>query len=365
MENVRASATQLSLNGNGTLGPLSLSYQLARDAHVSIEFIDQADKRYLLRDNEPRTAGPYTAQFDGTYTPEPTKADRRVLPSGQYRYVLTAVDATGQRDEKQGNVSIDAPRTPAPTIESLVAIPLVISPNGDAVDDQAKVSYTLTQDATVSIFVQDAAGKNYFLQPATPRKAAAIGLEWNGKIGNELLPDGNYDLHVQAQDKIGNVTDASRRVTLRNGGKSELQITKVEFSPIAVPLGGDLHVTIKVKNTGTTTISTFGPAPGTTYTTNMTYNNWMEDDGATPRYYERPGVWRVAVSWNVAGSPYPARWGLTPDLTPLAPGQESTITGTIKLLPRTPEVRFWASVEQGGVGFPGGEVGQTVIRIGY
>lgn len=364
LEDVHASAAQLTLNENGKLGPLSLSYDLARDAHISIAFFDQGGQRYVLRDNEPRTAGKYTAQFDGTYSPDPAKPDRRVLPSGQYRYVLTAT-AAGQSQESQGDLSIQAPQTLPPSIDKLVAVPEVISPNGDAVDDQTKISYTLTQDSTVSVFVENAAGNKYFLQPATARKAAAYGLEWNGKIGNDLMPDGTYNLHVQAQDNIGNVTDQSHRVTLQNGGKSELQITKVEFSPIAVPLGGDLHVTIKVKNTGTTTIQTFGPPPGTAYTTNMTYNNWLEDDGATPRYYERPGLWRVAVSWNVAGSPYPVRWGLTPDMSPLAPGQESTITGTIKLLPRTPEVRFWASVEQGGVGFPGGEVAQTVIRIGY
>ena len=35
------------------------------------------------------------------------------------------------------------------------------------------------------------------------------------------------------------------------------------------------------------------------------------------------------------------------------------------LITRVSDVKFWAGVEQGGVGFPGGQRGVTAIRISY
>jgi hypothetical protein len=48
------------------------------------------------------------------------------------------------------------------------------------------------------------------------------------------------------------------------------------------------------------------------------------------------------------------------------PGEEATILGTIQVnIDRQSVVRFWAGVEQGGVGFPGGQVGLTQIRVSF
>ncbi len=52
----------------------------------------------------------------------------------------------------------------------------------------------------------------------------------------------------------------------------------------------------------------------------------------------------------------------------LLPGEEVIVTGTITIGPDMKTInaqRFFAGLEQGGVGFPGGQVGQKVITIGF
>jgi hypothetical protein len=129
-----------------------------------------------------------------------------------------------------------------------------------------------------------------------------------------------------------------------------------------VPRGGILNVEIRVRNTGDTVIHTLCPPPGTAYTTDNNYNDFLLPDGQV-ECYERAGVWRVGVEWDLAGRPFPARWGLGKSLMP---GEEATILGTIQVnIDRQSVVRFWAGVEQGGVGFPGGQVGLTQIRVSF
>ncbi|MDO8671559.1 MAG: hypothetical protein Q7O66_09040 [Dehalococcoidia bacterium] len=358
-----SSTTVISPNGDGLDDFAMLGYSLSARSQVSIWLESATARRYIIRYKEPRESGHYQARFDGSYAPDPDGADRRILPNGTYQFVIEAVDDQGRREEGRGRIDVVNADTVAPEIENLGAIPDAISPNGDSKDDETLIQYGITKDAEVTIVAN---GPNvdakYLLEAPNQKHAGLYSYNWNGTSSAALLQDGKYIIHIMARDKSGNVTERVTPVTINGGGKPKLQITRVQFSPTSVFLGGDLNVKIMVKNTGDTLIRTMGPPPGTAYSTNMTYNYWLEDDGATPKYFERPGLWRVAVMWNLAGSPYPVRWGLPKDL---APGEEATIAGTIKVLSRTPELRFWAAVEQSGVGFPGGDVGIQTIRVGY
>lgn len=361
LANVGASASAISPNGKSVDNATLLTYSVSAQSRVSIWLESETGKRYTIREKEFRSPGTYQARFDGTYAPN-SSPDRRVLPDGSYTFVVEVEDERGKREEARGKIAIKDADTFAPEIQNVAAMPDAISPDGDSKDDETLIQYELTKDAEVTITAMGADGERFLLEAPNWKKAALYAHDWNGTTSNKLLKDGKYTVFVQARDKAGNVTQRSASVTIDGGGTPKLQITKVEFSPTAVYLGGDLNVKVKVKNTGDTIVRTMGPPPGTAYSTNMTYNYWLEDDNATPKYYERPGFWRVAVMWNLAGSPYPVRWGLPKDL---APGEEAIVTGTIQILSRTPELRFWASVEQSGVGFPGGDVGIQRIRVSY
>ncbi|MCS6802019.1 MAG: hypothetical protein NZ773_08785 [Dehalococcoidia bacterium] len=379
LSGVAISAPVISPNGDSIDDEAIITYTVGRQAFVSILFRDGAGREYLFRDREPRSAGSYQARFNGVAPVDDGKATRRVMPDGPYTFTVIAEDLAGERAEATGQVTlVNGDHRPVMITNLVLSLPgaagqvatrsaevVEISPNGDGVDDEAIISYGISKDAEVVVFAKDANGRVILIDERTPRKAALYTHYWNGTASGRLVPDGAYTIHVQAFDKAGNVSEEVRTLVVRGAGKPDLRITRVEFTPTAIPIGGTLNVTIHVRNFGEVPIKTMGPPPGTHYRTDQTFNYWTDETG-TPKYYERPGRWRVAVSWNTAGSPYPIRWGLFEDLDrELLPGEEAVITGTITVLPRQREFRVWAAVEQGGVGFPGGEVGLKTIIVNY
>lgn len=379
LSGVAISTPTISPDGDGIDDDAIITYTVGRPALVSIILRDAAGREYVFRDREPRSAGSYQARFDGVAPVDDGKATRRVMPDGAYTIIVVAEDPLGERAEATSEVTlVNGDHQPVLITNLVISLPgaagqvastgaevVAISPNGDGVDDEAIISYGITKDADVVVFAKDAAGRVILIDERKPRKAALYTHYWNGTAGGRLVPDGAYTIHVQAFDKAGNVSEEIRPLIVRGAGKPDLRITRVEFTPAALPIGGTLNVTIHVRNFGDVPIKTMGPPSGTPYRTDQTFNYWTDETG-TPKYYERPGRWRVAVSWNTAGSPYPIRWGLFEDLDrELLPGEEAVITGTITVLPRQREFRIWAAVEQGGVGFPGGEVGLRTIIINY
>ncbi len=361
----------ISPNGDGQDDQATIDYTLQQKSSISITMVSASGKEYSFRRGEERSAGSYAAIFDGTYSPDPDSPARRVMPDGDYEVVLEAVpldasgNPSGQAQPWRGRIALQGGDTNPPVVSNVVSRYGAISPNGDAEQDETDISYGLSKKATVTITASDAAGNGYMLSPPASRSAALYSHIWNGTTAEVLLPDGAYTIHIQALDVAGNLSEATTTVSVQGGGTPSLEITRVKFSPSAVPIGGDLNVEIRVRNSGNVPLPTLGPAPGRPYDTGINFNNW-KGPGEVPLYYERAGVWRVGVQWSTAGQSYPVRWGLTPDLEPLQPGQEAVITGTIKVnIDRTEEVYFWVSAVQEGVGFPGGRVGQQRIKISF
>ncbi|MBI3978863.1 MAG: hypothetical protein HY331_11820 [Chloroflexi bacterium] len=368
LADVRASQSAVSPNGDGQDDVAYLHYTVGDSARVSI-VLESSGGRYVLHDRLPRTAGSYSFRFDGTYRPDSGRDERRVLADGTYTFRIIAETAGGRQVEQTGTIAIAGADTQPPLIADLTISPDRVSPNGDGDHDDARIGYATTKDAEVSVYVIDDRGGRRVVAASQRQPAALYTVYWNGRVGDTLLPDGRYDVHVRAADRAGNVSEAVAPVWIDGGGRPRLEITRVSFSPKAVPVGGDLTVLIRVKNVGDTAVKTQGPPPGTTYATDTNYMTFAEqraDGKHVPRYYDRRGLWRVGVNWMQADRPYPIRWGLTPDLRPLLPGEEVVITGTIQVrLDETTDLEFWAGVEQGGVGFPGGEKGRQKIRVSY
>jgi len=357
----------ISPNGDNVDDFTAINYTLSRKARLSITLIDPQGKEYPIRSQEARSQGEYSAKLYGNYAPDGARADRRVMPNGEYTCLVVAEDEHGSSDEARVKLIIKDADTDPPQVTDVVISPKTISPNDDAVDDDTVISYGLTKESTVGLSVTDESGNRFLIEAPKDKSAALYSHRWNGTSNEKLLPDGIYTVHIEAYDRAGNITDRQESIVLKGGGLSRLEITKVRFYPTTVPVGGIVNVEITVKNTGETELHTLGPAPGTAYDTVYNFMQFTEgsDPQGRPLYYERAGVWRVGVQWDQAASPYPARWGLFADPNQvLKPGEETIITGSIKvLISEVDEVRFWAGVEQGGKGFPGGQVGQTYIRI--
>jgi hypothetical protein len=361
VRDVSPAQVTLTPNGDGLDDEAFVSYRLTQPARISAWLEDSAGNRYVLRRDEPRSAGDYSLRVNGAYAPDPDLATQRVLPDTAYTLTIQASDGLHE-EAQQTQIIIQDADTNAPGLLDVALQRPVISPNGDAVDDDTFISYRLSKPALLSITITDTNSNTFPLIREEQKNAVADSFRWDGTTQGQLLPDGSYLIHLLARDPAGNVTESLLPIQLVEGGTPKLEIVESRITPKAVPKGGLLQVEIRARNTGDTVIHTSCPAPGASYTTDDNFIKYKADDGQ-PSCFERAGVWRVGVGWDQADRPFPARWSLGKDL---APGEEATITGTIQVnIDRVQVVRFWAGVEQGGVGFPGGQVGITQVTVSY
>lgn len=365
---VHASASVITPDGTGLHDEVDVFFHLARRAEVSAVLLGPDGKQYVIRQPEMRAPDDYQISFRGIVD-QPDSTWKRVLPDGNYQLVLNVKDLAGHSATNQIPIQVKDADTTPPEIQNVFVNPTSFSPNGDGVDDVVRVSYKLTKDAQVRVYATDA--NNAFYLIAAPEKvhAAERSFEWDGTAdGGAVLPDGKYTIHIEAQDTAGNFTDVTQPVTIANGGIPRAEISNVKFSPTALAVGMSITVQVTVKNTGTTPLSTWGPPPGTAYTTSQTYASFPDPKKPdSPLYFEKPGVWRVCVGWNNAPEAFPVRWGFFTDLNQkLAPGETVTLGGTIKILTTANHtMTFYAGLEQGAVGFPGGQVGFTNITVSF
>ena len=367
---LRLSTDHISPNGSPdgrSDGVADVAFTLGRRANVSVRLTTPSSTSYVLRAEATRAPDDYEIQFRGVVT-VPGTENRRVLPDGRYLLTVTAVDEAGIRAEQAAEVTITNGDSQAPEITNLVASAQEFTPNGDGDEDDVTISYGLTKPATVTVYATDSDNRRYLIEAPKKRNAVLLSHLWDGTVGGKVLADGKYTFHVDAEDLAGNFTAATLPITITNAGTARLEIVDARFSPIALAQGGKLNVRIKIRNNGDTHIKTMGPPPGTAYTTQQNFTSFRDPkDPNKALYYERPGRWRVGIQWTNAPQLYPVRWGLfEDDERALAPGEEVTIEGSIQVLESTThELRFWASIVQEGVGYPGGQVGHTKVTVSF
>ena len=148
----------VSPNGDGFDDEAFVSYGLTREARLSAWLEDAAGQRYLLRSEELRSKGDDSLRLKGSHQPDPDLATERILPNGTYTVVVQAGDGQHQEEQRTTLIIEDAD-TAAPELRDVVLLRSVISPNGDAVDDDTFLSYRLTKPALVSITITSADGR--------------------------------------------------------------------------------------------------------------------------------------------------------------------------------------------------------------
>jgi hypothetical protein len=369
MSDLQVSATEIVPDGSGVHDEADISYSLTRRAEVSAQLIGPDGKQYVIRAPQLRTPDQYQIPFKGLVQ-VPNTNWLRVLPDGTYKLIVQAKDTSGVVISRDTSIKISNADTTPPNITNVLVYPATFSPNGDGIDDTTKLNYKLDKDSMVRVYATDPAGGFYLIQPSDTYHAALQSVEWAGTTAgsNEVLPDGPYTIHIEATDAAGNFTDATADVAILNGGTPRVEITDARFAPTALAAGMDLSVTITVKNTGTVPVRTQGPPPSAKYTTDMNFSSFLDPkDPTRALYFEKPGVWRVGVSWQNAPQNFPVRWGFFEDLTrQLMPGESATIQGTITVLVKTQHSQvFYAGLAQEGVGFPGGQVGSKIVTISF
>lgn len=358
--------------------PLTISYAVGRDASVDIYVLDGADTRYDLRAAQPRPASenPYVLRFDGTVPTDDPVLLRRLLPPGDYRIVVAAQAPDGQRDQRELPLTITGTELPMPDIEGLVVSPDTISPNADAIADIVEFTYRLPISATVDIDVTTPAGEQIPVLTRAEQGPYEQHEVWNGKRPNgALLPAGVYTYTVRAEDAFGNIVRRQGPLALEDVGQPEARIVAAYIAPERVMLGEVITVTVRIRNTGSVPIRTYGPASGFEYTTDEVFSS--VEDG---RYASQPGgFWRVGVDWDAnsggGAKRYPFRWALsekppeqwaTPGVEDfLMPGEEIEVVGRVRIQQRETKMGFYVGLIQDGVGFFQDRTARTIIEVGF
>src|SRR5688500_8839044 len=234
-------------------GAVDIRYVLGgrADVHASLEGPVNAP----LFEGE-QSAGQHVLRFNGVIegvTKEPGGAVRSVVPDGNYKIVLSAA---GSSEEVE--VTVRDSDVERPSIESLVLQPSAISPNSDAVDDVAELTFRTDQTSTLSVDLTAADGVVTRVLAPDERAGGEQNVVVNGQTpAGEVLPDGTYTITVRAQDRAGNRVEAYRPFVIEGAGEPQIVVMRVQIGPGHIILGKSLQ--------GTNTVYTTGNGPPCTH----------------------------------------------------------------------------------------------------
>ena len=379
-------AAQISPNADGVDDITTLHYTLTQPATVNVYFENPAGDRYYFRQDARRSTGTYSVLFSGVvdgYTlPNeeiPGDIERRLIPNGQYTWVITATDDDGETVEQSGALEIANADVALPVMTIFEINPAVFTPNQDGITDRVNVNVYLEKPAQLTVYLEDDAGLRYYMpEYEEGREPGDMGLhvfDYDGGVDQNIEPpaDGEYIVHAIAQDDEGQRIARTGQLELRDGGLPQTEIiaqttgTTVLFEhrPYDTAYYSDQHTTGKlitkpegiasdleaitllqgdllvfkltVNNYGDTPIRTAGPFPGTVYD----YDQVASAMGA----YEESGAFRIGIKCNSSLSDFPYRWALAPEdeleavYDPatdrtyyyMQPGQRAEVWGAIRM----------------------------------
>ena len=324
------------LRADGT-GSVTIQYEVAREASVSLWLQSADGMSYVLRDRVPRGRGTYSFPFHGA-------VDGRVLPNGAYTLVATAEQSgTGERSELQQSLTIADADTAPPVLENLHVTPAVLSPNQDGVDDRLAISFTVSEPVTADVRLLAGSETRWLMQDwaAGP---GTVSFSWPPALHHapplnlavERLPAGQAQIEIIVQDRAGNRTVRRHPIDVGESGVPQVRISDLNISPTAVPVDGTITVSARIMNAGTVTLRAAPPGPSIYDWGDSAPALGYEADTGTVR-------WGVDFSLNRSGVGYPFRWSLGHDLPP---GESVLVTGRIRIGADFPDEPFqlWIGV---------------------
>ena len=105
-------------------------------------------------------------------------------------------------------------------LTKLSANPETISPRAGAPNRATKIDYSLSRSATVSVYLLDSLQRKHSIRESQPRAAGDYEILFGGIVDDRTLPDGSYQLVVEAKDESGAVQAERLPLTITDADTS-------------------------------------------------------------------------------------------------------------------------------------------------
>ncbi|NLF67293.1 MAG: hypothetical protein GX579_22110, partial [Chloroflexi bacterium] len=140
-------------NADGDQDITLISYEISRNATVSIYFEDAAGERYYFRREQPRGVGEYSVYFSGVVEGYELPGESfdgqvlaRLLQNGDYSWVIEATDERGNQDVAVGNLTIAGADAVLPEIRDFALTRDTFTPNQDGIADRVQMDFFLPKE---------------------------------------------------------------------------------------------------------------------------------------------------------------------------------------------------------------------------
>ena len=125
---------------------------------------------------------------------------------------------------------------PRPVLSDVDVSPSLITPNADRSQDVTRIAYRLAGSADLSIYLVDGQGNRHYFRKEQRRSAGRYAVDFGGVVDGRVLPDGNYQVVVEAVGEGGRTQAASKPLSVKDADTTppELQNFSVypqEFTP--------------------------------------------------------------------------------------------------------------------------------------
>ncbi|KNZ70537.1 putative multiheme cytochrome c [Thermincola ferriacetica] len=207
---------------------MSIRYTLSEDAAVTMKVYDSGGNVVkTILENAPKKAGYNSSSWDGKFD------NTNYIPEGSYSVVINAVDNSGK---SSGDRTVNFKAGFQPTISNLSVAPVVFDPTGPT-NNQATVSYTLSNDALVTAQILNGSVPVRTIVDKQQRGSGVNSVIWDGKDDNgNVVADGSYIYQIKAQSAVVDTfcSTAKGTVTVEKGAP---KITDLTLSPEPYKLG--------------------------------------------------------------------------------------------------------------------------------
>jgi N-acetylmuramoyl-L-alanine amidase len=223
LTNLATTPSVITPNADGSDDSMTVSFTLGTASLVTAQVLDEGGAPLLTLINEQRDPGNNSFEWGA-----------HVLPDGRYRMLVTATSGA-KSVTKTAAVIVDR------TLAGLQAMPMVISPNGDGVNDGTVLSFSLAQNVPVRLDIMQAG-----IVVGSPFQGQlGIGpqtIDWDGTGFGAPLFDGIYQATITVTDQLGDV-QLSLPITIDN---TPPKLTLVDKATLKLTLDEPATVTLLV-----------------------------------------------------------------------------------------------------------------------